>query len=123
MMYFAASAAFAYLGGAYLASALLVRFVPRCYTSRQIRKNLVLFMVMPLLLVVDILTSIDALRRISHAVLCTSFELLSGRRLLTDTPISLMAASARAATVAGPIAARRFGHAAAGVRASGSELP
>ena len=53
MMYFAASAAFAYLGGAYLASALLVRFVPRCYTSRQIRKNLVLFMVMPLLLVVD----------------------------------------------------------------------
>lgn len=60
-----------------------MRFVPRCYTSRQIRKNLVLFMVMPLLLVVDILTSIDALRRISHAVLCTSFELLSGRRLLT----------------------------------------
>lgn len=93
MMYFAATAALAYLSGTFLASALLVRFVPRCYTARQIRKNLVLFMVMPLLLVVDMLTSIDLLRRISHALLCRGFEVLSGRQLLKTDRYSYFAYS------------------------------
>ena len=71
-----------YLGTVYVASALLVRFLPHCYSARQIRKNLVLVTVLPFLLVVDVLTSVDAIGRGIHAVIGRGFELISGRSLL-----------------------------------------
>ncbi|QZD94401.1 hypothetical protein [Qipengyuania gelatinilytica] len=80
-----------YLGAAYLASALLVRFFPSSYSARQIRKNLVLVTVLPLLLVVDVLTSIDAIGRGLHAIVGRGFEVLSGRSLITRDKYSYFA--------------------------------
>lgn len=74
--------AICYLGAAYIASAMVVRFLPRSYSARQIRKNLILVTVLPFLLVVDALTSVDTVGRTIHALIGHNFEILSGRSLL-----------------------------------------
>ena len=71
----------AYLLGTFVLSALMVRFAPKAHSSRQVRKHLVLFMVLPLMLVVDILLSIDAFRRTGMRIVRGTFEFISGRRL------------------------------------------
>ena len=71
----------AYLLGTIILSALLVRFTPKAHSSRQVRRHLSLFMVLPLTLVVDILMSIDAIRRFGMRAVRGAFELISGRRL------------------------------------------
>ena len=71
----------AYLLGTFFMSALMVRLAPKAHSSRQIRKHLILFTVFPLLAVVDILLSIDGLRRVGSRFIRASFEALSGRRL------------------------------------------
>lgn len=73
----------AYLLGTFLLSALIVRFAPQAHSARQVRKHLVLFTVLPLMLVVDILSTIDACLKLSNRALCKTFELISGRRLLS----------------------------------------
>ena len=77
-------AAAAYVVATFLASALLVRFAPRAHSSRHIRKNLILFTVLPILLVVDVLSTIDLLRQACRRVIRAAFELLSGRSLHSD---------------------------------------
>lgn len=59
----------------------MVRMAPKAHSSRQVRKHLTLFMVLPLLLVVDILMSIDAIRRFGMRIARGTFEFISGRRL------------------------------------------
>ena len=73
----------AYLLTAFVLSAILVRVAPKAHSSRHIRKNLILFTVLPALLVVDVLSSIDALRRLIQRMVRTSFELISGRELIS----------------------------------------
>ena len=80
-MTFALYAVPAYLAGTFLLSALMVRVAPKAHSSRQIRKHLILFMVLPILLVVDMLLSIDAIRRFGLHLAHSAFEFLSGRRL------------------------------------------
>ena len=74
-------AAPAYLLGTFILSALMVRMAPKAQSSGQVRKHLTLFMVRPLLLVVDILMSIDAIRRFGMSIARGIFEFISGRRL------------------------------------------
>ena len=74
----------AYLLGTFILSALLVRFAPKAHSSRQVRKHLSLFMVLPLTLVVDILMSIDAIRRFGMRAVRGAFELISGRLHSSD---------------------------------------
>lgn len=74
----------AYVVATFVASALIVRFAPRAHSSRHIRKNLILFTVLPILLVVDILSTIDLLRRACRRMICAAFELLSGRSLYSN---------------------------------------
>ena len=71
----------AYLLGTFLLSAFMVRIAPKAHSSRQVRKHLSLFMVLPILLVVDMLVSIDAVRRFGLNLARSAFEALSGRRL------------------------------------------
>ncbi len=71
----------AYLLGTFILSALIVRVAPKAHSSRQVRKHLSLFMVLPLLLIVDILSSIDAIRRFGMRIARGTFEFISGRRL------------------------------------------
>lgn len=73
----------AYLLGTFLLSALLVRFAPRAHSSRQVRKHLSLFMVLPILLVVDAIMTVDALRKFGNRMVRSLFEALSGRQLLS----------------------------------------
>ena len=73
----------AYLLAAFVLSATLVRVAPKAHSSRQIRKHLILFTVLPLLLVVDVLMSIDALRRVMKRGVRGAFEALSGRELFS----------------------------------------
>ena len=71
----------AYVLGTFVLSALIVRIAPKAHSARQIRRHLSLFMVLPLLLVVDALMSIDALRRFGLHIARGTFEFISGRQL------------------------------------------
>lgn len=71
----------AYLVGTFTLSAMMVRLVPKAHSSRQIRKHLLLFTALPLLLVTDMLSFIDMLRRIGSQRVRQAFETLSGRYL------------------------------------------
>ncbi|QZD90597.1 hypothetical protein K3148_04170 [Qipengyuania aurantiaca] len=73
----------AYLASTFLLSALIVRFAPKAHSSRQLRKHLVLCMVLPILLVVDAIMAVDALRKLATRIMRGAFEIISGRQLLS----------------------------------------
>ncbi|QYJ07080.1 hypothetical protein [Qipengyuania flava] len=70
-----------YVGGTFLLSALLVRLAPDTFSARQIRKHLVLFPVLPLLLFMDVLAAIGVAGTAIAALFSNAFELISGRKL------------------------------------------
>ena len=80
-----AFAVLGYVGGTFLLSALIVRFLPDNFSARQIRKQMVLFLVLPLLLIVDVVYVIDAIARSAGGAVSWIFEVVSGRRLYRQT--------------------------------------
>ncbi|MBX7541301.1 hypothetical protein [Qipengyuania sphaerica] len=77
-------AALAYVVGAFTASALMVRYAPRAHTSRQIRRHLVLFLVLPLLLTKDFVGIIEKLGKPLLRTARRAFERLSGTPLYSN---------------------------------------
>ena len=76
-----ALAVLGYVGGTFLLSALMVRFLPGNFSSRRVRKHLILFPVLPLLLVVDAVHLCETVFRHGSGALRATFELVSGRQL------------------------------------------
>ena len=73
----------AYVAASFLVSALLVRVAPGLYSSGRIRRHFILFLVLPVLLLLDLVQLSGGFARQLSAIARSGFELLSGRRLMT----------------------------------------
>ncbi len=76
-----ALAALGYILATFFVAAMAVRFLPDNYSACQVRKHLILFLVIPFLLIIDLVSTIDAAAAAGSRLLRTAFELASGRRL------------------------------------------
>lgn len=74
-------AAAAYTVGAFLLAAMVVRLAPDNYSAHQIRKHLILFLVVPFLLFIDLVRLVDSAAGAGARLVRALFELVSGRRL------------------------------------------
>lgn len=70
-----------YLGGSFVASALVVRIWPKSWIATQIRQRLILFPVLPLLLIIYIAARMSTTTRRAMLIPRRLFELLSGQSL------------------------------------------
>ncbi len=76
-----------YIGVTFISSAFMVRFAPKQYSARQIRKHLILFLVAPVLYFVDLVCLLDTLAISLGRSSRRAFEFLSGRGFYR--PVSL----------------------------------